>query len=149
VAYREWVKKQHGGVDLLGLQLKKGCPPSLSAIYVSQTTTAPPSVAHGVDTHRRRLGLDVDMLGRQRERHTLALSRLGTESLYVSGAPRTGKSTLCRWVAWLVDEGAMPSLDVPAPDGFVEALKDGLKGRLPVLLRLRSSGSTCRHAWAP
>ncbi len=44
VAYRDWVRKQHGGVDLLGLQLKKGRPPSLSAIYVPQTTTATPSV---------------------------------------------------------------------------------------------------------
>ena len=34
------MKKQYGGVDLLGLQLKKGRPPSLSAIYVPQTTTA-------------------------------------------------------------------------------------------------------------
>ena len=55
VAYREWVKKQHGGVDLLGLQLKKGRPPSLSAIYVPQTTTAarPPTSTAG---RRRRPG---------------------------------------------------------------------------------------------
>jgi len=34
------MKKQYGGVDLLGLQLKKGRPPSLSAIYVPQTNAA-------------------------------------------------------------------------------------------------------------
>ena len=57
VAYREWVKKQHGGVDLLGLQLKKGRPPSLSAIYVPQTTTRrrPPTSA---DRRRRRTPRD-------------------------------------------------------------------------------------------
>lgn len=138
VAYREWVKKQHGGVDLLGLQLKKGRPPSLSAIYVPQTTTAAPSPEEQPSRrHNRRPGIDVDMLGRERERHTLALSRLATESLYVSGAPGTGKSTFCRWVAWLVAEGAMPTLDVLPPDGFSEMLDDRLKGRLPVLLRLR------------
>jgi hypothetical protein len=138
IAYREWVKKQHGGVDLLGLQLKKGRPPSLSSIYVPQTTTAAtpvgPEVRHGV----RRPGLDVDMLGRGREPRTLALDRLATESLYVSGAPGAGKSTFCRWVAWLVAEGApMPLLEVAAPDEFTEVLDDRLKGRLPVLLRLR------------
>src|SRR6185503_15821724 len=47
------------------------------------------------------------------------------------------KSTFCRWVAWLVAEGAIPSLDVPPPEEFTEVLDDGLKGRLPVLLRLR------------
>lgn len=138
VAYREWVKKQYGGVDLLGLQLKKGRPPSLSAIYVPQTTTsARPPEEQPSRRRQQRPGIDVDMRGRERERHTLALSRLATESLYVSGAPGTGKSTFCRWVAWLVAEGAMPSLDVLPPDDFTEILDEGLKGRLPVLLRLR------------
>jgi hypothetical protein len=77
------------------------------------------------------------MTGRERESHTLVLGRLATESLYVSGAPGTGKSTFCRWVAWLVAEGAVPSVDVPPLDDFAEALDDGLRGRLPVLLKLR------------
>jgi formylglycine-generating enzyme required for sulfatase activity len=134
VAYRDWVKKQYGGVDLLGLQLKKGRPPSLSAIYVPQTTTAPSAEAKG---RRRWSGTDVDKARRGHEGLTLALSRLANESLYVSGAPGTGKSTFCRWVAWLVAEGALPSLDVPPPREFTEVLDDGLKGRLPLLLRLR------------
>jgi hypothetical protein len=105
VAYRQWVKQQHGGVDLLGLQLKKGRPPSLSAIYVPQISTAPPEPeepsgrkprGHGGRTDREAL------LAPDRERYTLALARLAGESLYVSGAPGTGKSTFCRWVTWLI-----------------------------------------------
>ena len=71
------------------------------------------------------------------ESSTVALSRLATESLYVSGDPGTGKSTFCRWVTWLVAEGAVPSLETPPPDEFAEVLDDRLKNRLPVLLRLR------------
>jgi hypothetical protein len=112
---------------LLGLQLKKGRPPSLSAIYVPQTTTL-----------RSHLNVG-EAWDREIAAHypTLALSRLSTESLYVSGPPGTGTSTFCRWVAWLVAEGAIPSLEVTPPQAFTEVLDDGLKGRLPVLLRLR------------
>jgi hypothetical protein len=48
------VKKRHGGVDLLGLQLKKGRPPSLSAIDVPQTTTAAPG--EGDRSFRKTIG---------------------------------------------------------------------------------------------
>jgi formylglycine-generating enzyme required for sulfatase activity len=144
VAYRDWVKKKYGGVDLLGVQLKKSRPPSLSAIYVPQTTTAAPisreQAKKGGEkkSRKRRPGIDVDRLGREREQGpTLALSRLAAESLYVSGAPGTGKSTFCRWVAWLVAEGAMPAPEIAPPKGFTETLDKGLQGRLPVLLRLR------------
>jgi hypothetical protein len=92
VAYREWIKKQHGGVDLLGLQLKKGRPPSLSAIYVPQTTTPPPD-SRRTGIRGQELPTDVDT---PRPRYNSALNRLTNESLYVSGAPGTGKSTLCR-----------------------------------------------------
>jgi formylglycine-generating enzyme required for sulfatase activity len=142
IAYRDWVKKQHGGVDLLGLQLKKGRPPSLGTIYVPQTT-----VAHAAPESQRRRGrpgIDVDMRGatrhpgeREGERHSLVLDRLARESLYLSGAPGTGKSTFCRWVAWLVAEGAVPAADVTGPDEFAESLDSGLKQRLPILLKLR------------
>ena len=135
VAYREWVKKQCGGVDLLGLRLKKGRPPSLSTIYVPQTTIG--ADEGGGAQRQRRPDNKEEMLGRERERPTLLLNRLAHESLYVSGAPGTGKSTFCRWVAWLVADGAMPTPEVNAPDGFAESLDAGLRGRLPILLRLR------------
>jgi formylglycine-generating enzyme required for sulfatase activity len=136
VAYREWVKRQYGGVDLLGLQLKKGRPPSLSAIYVPQMTIPPPAdlpsrLGHGPTRFDGHI-LD------ETKRHTLlAVFRLASQSLYMSGAPGTGKSTFCRWVTWLVAEGTVPVPDILPPDEFVEPLDDGLKGRLPVLLRLR------------
>jgi formylglycine-generating enzyme required for sulfatase activity len=143
VAYREWVKKKYGGVDLLGVQLKKSRPPSLSAIYVPQTTTAAPisETARGTEKKKRRkgqAGIDVDLLGRERDHEpTLALSRLAAESLYVAGPPGAGKSTFCRWVAWLVAEGDMPTPEIAPPERFAETLDKALQGRLPVLLRLR------------
>ena len=79
------------------------------------------------------------MEGREREaeRHALVLDRLARESLYVSGAPGTGKSTFCRWVAWLVAEGAPPVPDVTGPAEFVETLDRDFARRLPLLLKLR------------
>jgi formylglycine-generating enzyme required for sulfatase activity len=137
VAYRDWVKKQHGGVDLLGLQLKRARTPSLSAIYVPQTTTAGPKEQQANAEAARALSAIGGNLEHSPRRHTLALSRLADESLYISGAPGTGKSTFCRWVAWLVAEGSVPAFDVAPPGEFAEALDNRLKGRLPVLLRLR------------
>ncbi len=67
----------------------------------------------------------------------LLLKLLGERSLYVSGDPGTGKSTFCRWVAWLAATGEVPSFEVAAPDEFQEQLPDSLRGRLPVLVRLR------------
>ena len=114
-------------MDLLGLQLKKGRSPSLSAIYVPQTTTPTLPVPN----------TDLSAAEWAWQRSSLVLGQLNTKSLYVSGAPGTGKSTFCRWVAWLVAEGAIPPLDVSPPPGFTEVLGDGLKTRLPILLRLR------------
>jgi formylglycine-generating enzyme required for sulfatase activity len=137
-AYRDWVKKQFGGVDLLGLQLKKGRPPSLSAIYVPQVCpSAADTDAELRAKHRAHGRPAIDEEDLARSRFSLAVDRLGRESLYVSGAPGTGKSTLCRWVAWLAAEGAMPAAEIPPPDEFVETFGEGLRGRLPVLIRLR------------
>ena len=136
-AYRDWLRKQHGGVDLLGLRTQEGTAAHARTIYVPQTTVAraEPDPAG----RRRRPGLDVDMLGRVREpeRHALVLDRLARESLYVSGAPGRGKSTFCRWIACLVAEGGPPIPGVSGPAEFVETLAPGLAQRLPLLLKLR------------
>ena len=67
------------------------------------------------------------------------LDRLANESLYVSGGPGSGKSTFCRWVAWLVAEGHLPSFVTRPPDGYRESWASTFEGRLPVLIRLRDA----------
>ena len=71
------------------------------------------------------------------ERHTLLLHRLGEGSLYVPGAPGSGKSTFCRWLALLAAGGTLPDHPIPAPEGFRETLPDALRARFPLLCRLR------------
>ena len=71
----------------------------------------------------------------------LLLDRLGEGSLYVSGDPGSGKSTFCRWISWLVSTGEIPRFEVDAPDEFRETFPDSLRGRLPVLVRLREFGA--------
>jgi len=65
------------------------------------------------------------------------LQRLGEESLYVPGAPGSGKSTFCRWLALLVAGGTLPDHPIPAPEGFRETLPDAVRARFPLLCRLR------------
>jgi formylglycine-generating enzyme required for sulfatase activity len=133
VAYRDWVKKQHGGVDLLGLQLKKGRPPSLGTIYVPQTTSAAPDSPEELSDRAS----DLLVLELDGDRRALLLDRLSKESLYVDGPPGAGKSTFCRWVACLVAEGAVSATDLAGPAPFVESLDRDLARRMPVLLKLR------------
>ena len=58
-----------------------------------------------------------------RERqHDLLLHRLGEASLYVPGAPGSGKSTFCRWAALAVVTGAVPKHAIEAPDAYAEEL---------------------------
>src|SRR5262249_41934717 len=115
---------------------KKGRPPSLSSIYVPQTTI-PPAAADGEGLTPDR-DADAPRRGREegRERPTLTLNRLGPGALDVSRGPGTGEATVCRRVACLVAEGAIPS-DVALPEAFTEVLDGGLKDRLPLLVRLR------------
>jgi formylglycine-generating enzyme required for sulfatase activity len=70
-------------------------------------------------------------------RTRLVVDLLGESSLYVSGDPGSGKSTFCRWVAWLAATGEMPAFEVAAPDAFRESLPVSLRARLPVLVPLR------------
>jgi hypothetical protein len=71
------------------------------------------------------------------ERPAVLLQRLGEESLYVPGAPGAGKSTFCRWLALLAAGGTLADHPIPAPEGFRETLPDALRGRFPLLCRLR------------
>jgi predicted NACHT family NTPase len=67
----------------------------------------------------------------------MLLQCLGEESLYVPGAPGSGKSTFCRWLTLLAAGGTLPAHPIPAPFGFRETRPDTLRARFPLLCRLR------------
>jgi hypothetical protein len=126
-AYRAWLQAQCAEVELRGLKLEHGQAVRLTHVYVPLTTSS------GGDARpewRRLRRFD-------REKPRLLLDALGKRSLYVSGAPGSGKSMFCRWVAWLACAGAMPSLEIEAPEGYGETLDASLRDRFPLLVRLR------------
>ncbi|MCY2987357.1 MAG: SUMF1/EgtB/PvdO family nonheme iron enzyme [Planctomycetota bacterium] len=107
--YIDWLQRQCGTIELLGLRLKHGSGVRLNQVYT------PLSTGDG----------------------KLLLHQFAENSLYVSGDPGSGKSTFCRWVAWLACNNGMPSTDVAAPPEYQERFPVSLGGRLPVLIRLR------------
>ncbi|MDA1051677.1 MAG: SUMF1/EgtB/PvdO family nonheme iron enzyme [Planctomycetota bacterium] len=127
-AYIESLQQDCGDVDLLGLRVKHGQAVRLNHVYVPQTTLKlERGAVEGI-----RLGSGKDNVGLE-----LLLNLLDNESLYISGAPGSGKSTFCRWVAWLASAGHMPSHDVQSSGEFAERFPDALRDRLPLLIRLR------------
>ena len=121
--YLAWLRSSCESVELLGLDLKESQNVRLGQVYVPAVTLAK------AKTGNPELIRD--------QRHTLLLQRLGEESLYVPGDPGSGKSTFCRWLAMLVAGGALPDHRIPAPEEFRETLPDALRGRFPLLCRLR------------
>lgn len=137
-AYREWLQRQCADLDLLGVGLKQGHAVKLNHVYVPLIT----SVAEEEEPHRKGKGRKVSqpeaiLLAEGRERPQLLLEQLDKHSLYVPGDPGSGKSTFCRWVAWLVAFGALPPAEVAAPENYVEPFPQSLAQRLPLLVRLR------------
>jgi formylglycine-generating enzyme required for sulfatase activity len=126
-AYRLWLQGQCADLEFQGLQLKHGHAVRLNHVYVPLTTSAG---GEATPEERRAERL-------MREKPRLLLALLGRASLYVSGAPGSGKSMFCRWVAWLACSGAMPRHEVEAPEGYAETLDASLQDRLPLLVRLR------------
>jgi formylglycine-generating enzyme required for sulfatase activity len=130
-AYIKWLKLQCVEIERQGLGLKHGQSARLDNVYVPLTTSAgtggePKGEA---DLPRRAFG--------EREKPQLLLDLLDRQSLYVSGAPGSGKSTFCRWATWLLCEGAMPPQPIPAPEGYSENFPRTLDNRLPLSVRLR------------
>jgi len=125
-SYLAWLRGSCESVELLGLDLKDSQNVRLGQVYV-------PAVATGKAGSGKPESL-------REERHTLLLHRLGEESLYVPGAPGSGKSTFCRWLALLAAGGTLPDHPIPAPEGFRETLPDALRGPFPLLCRLREWG---------
>jgi hypothetical protein len=126
-AYRQWLKKETGRLELLGLGGSEGKSLFLSSVYVPLVTRAVEERA----IHRSREPREMP------EPATPLLHALGRRSVYVPGGPGCGKSTFCNWVAWLACERAVPKADVEPPDEFAETFPSTLDAKLPVLVRLR------------
>ncbi|MDS4022682.1 MAG: SUMF1/EgtB/PvdO family nonheme iron enzyme [Candidatus Competibacter sp.] len=126
-AYLAWLRRTCESVELLGLDLKDSQNVRLGQVYVPAVT------ARKVDDRRDGRKAEFD---RERQ-HDLLLHRLGEESLYVPGAPGAGKTTFCRWLALAVACGSLPVHQVETPEGFEEQLPEALRGRFPLLCRLR------------
>jgi hypothetical protein len=126
-AYLDWLKSQCAGIDLEGLKVQQGQAVTLSHVYVPLTTPAERTVeaARSGDTLR------------EDQPAQLLLESLAKDNLYVAGAAGSGKSTFCRWVAWLACEGKMPETTPAAPEEYRERFPSSFAGRLPLLVRLR------------
>jgi hypothetical protein len=111
VDYIRWLQSTRcANVDLFGLEPKHGSAAKLHSIYVPLTTApAADNIDDAADSRSPRRAARA-VLEPEPDRPTLLLDRLGRESLYVSGAPGSGKSTFCRWVAWLACEGRLPAV---------------------------------------
>ncbi|MEM9387860.1 MAG: SUMF1/EgtB/PvdO family nonheme iron enzyme [Pseudomonadota bacterium] len=140
-AYLEWVKREYGTVELLGLEAQDAHAGRLRQVYVPAVTDRRPGEGGGeaaeasnADAKRRRSRASAD--GEQ-EGPVLLMECLGEGSLFLSGAPGAGKSTFGRWVAWTVANGAVPPHGIAAPEDYAEQLPVALAGRLPVLVELR------------
>ncbi len=125
-AYREWLQAHCVDIDL-GLQLKHGQVTRLNQVYVPLATSA------GEEEALPESGTAPK--GRSKPR--LLLDLLDKHSLYVSGAPGSGKSTFCRWVAWLICNRGLPPQKVEAPPEVAESFPETLRNHLPVFLPLR------------
>ena len=123
-AYRDWIVKETGSLELLGLGGSQGRSFVLSSVYVPLVTHPGERAASGAELEVER-------------EPGLLLRALGERSLYVSGGPGSGKSTFCRWVALLVVGGAIPQADVALPAELTESLPEPLLKKLPVLVPLR------------
>ncbi len=135
--YRQWLQKQCADIDLLGVRLKQGQAVKLNHVYVPPITSVEDEDPLPTGKLRKRPQPDDIVRSEGREKPQLLLEQLDKHSLYVPGDPGAGKSTFCRWVAWLVAAGSMPPGEVAAPEDYTESFPRGLAERLPLLVRLR------------
>jgi len=125
-AYLDWLRKSCESVELLGLDLRESQNVRLGQVYVPAVTTPKAEKSEKAKPEALR-----------EERHALLLHRLGEESLYLPGAPGAGKTTFCRWLALVVATGAVPDHTIGVAGEFEEKLPGELRGRFPLLCRLR------------
>ncbi|MCX7109402.1 MAG: DUF4062 domain-containing protein, partial [Proteobacteria bacterium] len=124
--YLAWLRQTCESVELLGLNLKETQNVRLGQVYVPAVTAPKAEPAKQKDPEALR-----------EERQALLLHRLGEESLYLPGAPGAGKTTFCRWLALVVATGSVPGHKVVVDEAFEEKLPGELRGRFPLLCRLR------------
>ncbi|MGH8583710.1 MAG: SUMF1/EgtB/PvdO family nonheme iron enzyme [Gammaproteobacteria bacterium] len=121
--YLAWLRRNCESVELLGLDAKETQNVRLGQVYVPAVTAG-----KGVERAGRPLG---------EKAYERLLQRLGEESLYVPGAPGSGKSTFCRWATLVALLGEVPPHPIDVPEEFKERLPDALRDRFPLLCRLR------------
>ncbi|MCY2986686.1 MAG: SUMF1/EgtB/PvdO family nonheme iron enzyme [Planctomycetota bacterium] len=147
-AYIQWLTDQCADITPFGMAPVRGQSVCLKQVYVPPLTgrhfadeALGDALPTGLTTGKRQRGKGMKSAPQDETaeptKPQLLLHLLGQRSLYVSGDPGTGKSTFCRWVAWLTATGQMPAFEVASDDDFQEQLPDTLRGRLPVLVRLR------------
>ena len=128
--YLNWLQRECSGVDLLGLDVKQGLSVTLNNIYVPLTTA-----------YSREKVAEAEILSQRpeekEEKPQLLLDLLDKESLYLPGTPGSGKSTFCRWIAWLACVGKMPAHPIASPEDHMEHFPESLRERLPLFLKLR------------
>lgn len=126
--YLAWLQSECAGIDLLGMRLKIGQALRLAQVYVPLITPR---------TGEELLNFNSPHERQQEDESKLLLDLFDCQSLYVSGPPGSGKSTFARWVAWLCCSGNMPVGQRVGPKGYRESFPESVRGKLPVLIRLR------------
>ena len=146
--YIKWLTKQCGDITPFAMELNQGLSVSLQDVYVPLLTSRRfdrmlDEMSPDSKTRKRGQRPPNPQVGETESgdeaEPQLLLSVLGENSLYVSGDPGTGKTTFCRWVGLLAATGKIPQFCVDDPE-YLETLPDTLRGRLPVLVRLRELG---------
>ncbi len=146
-AYIQWLTSECADVTPFGTAPAQGQSVCLQQVYVPPLTSrrfaedssddiAEPGLIDRLMRRQPKRQADRDEVAEQ-SKPQLLLELLGERSLYVSGDPGSGKSTFCRWVAWLAATGEMPEFEVAAEAEYQEKLPASLRGRLPVVVRLR------------
>jgi formylglycine-generating enzyme required for sulfatase activity len=149
-AYLDWVRRECGSIELLGLRLKQGQSVRIGSVYVPLTTTLREEPVAKASRKGKRPAQAKALRSSGKEAEpSLLLGLVERRSLYVSGAPGSGKSTFCRWLAWLLAAGVMPDAE---PEGADEAPEErypeALARKLPVLIRLRDFHGSLPEAHA-